>query len=163
MYPDSYERNQLANYATRTANFMQQAGNLSVLNIIGSNPSLPYLQPLLDQPQVEAILYYYYVNYALMNGSILWSANNKPIIGPRFLLWAGFNNPETLAKKLNNMPTNETSVEGYSLVAVHAWSMTVENVVECAQLLNGDVEIVTPGVFVQRVIQNLSPKKTPTN
>ena len=63
-----------------------------------------------------------FVHHVCRNGQIV-ALNGKPVIGARYKLWQGFDTPETLAAKLNSASTDAHSADGYSLIAVHAWSM----------------------------------------
>ena len=72
------------------------------------------------------------------------------------MLWKGVGKtPAELAKLLNTLPRDPSVPGSYSLIPVHAWSMTVKDVFDTAQLLNKDVEVVTPTEFVRRVKANV--------
>lgn len=80
----------------------------------------------------------------------------KPVIGARYKLWQGYDTPATLAAKLNRQTTDPTSQNGYSLIAVHAWSSSVADIVATASLLDDSrVRVVGPDQFVQLVAQNV--------
>lgn len=77
-------------------------------------------------------------------------------IGGRYQLWSGqFDDPQSLAAKLNAASTDITSPNGYSLVPVHVWTNTVEDVVTCQGLLNSNVQVVKPDEFVQLIKNNV--------
>jgi len=151
MYPEYYP--DLVEFADLTAKFMQKS-DLQIVNILGMNPAAQFVSPFLEQENIDAIFYYMFNDYSGLNGSISW-VNGKPVIGGRFNLWQGFETPESLAEKLNAMPTNTEISEGYSLIPVHAWSMTVDSVIECQSLLNPNVRVVKPDEFVQLIQQNI--------
>lgn len=52
---------------------------LSIVNVIGTNPSQEFLKPYLDEPDIDAVIYYEYRDYSAWRG-IIWWVNNKPII-----------------------------------------------------------------------------------
>jgi len=64
-------------------------------------------------------------------------------------------------QRLLQQPADPSSPAGYSLVDVHVWSHNVSDVVMVAAMLEaaapGRFDIVTPDVFVQRIIDNLAP------
>ena len=156
MYPEVYSS--LGSFAALTSSFMQKA-DLNIVNIIGSSnpPTIPVgsLVPYLNQDQVLAVFYYPYSNYAGCNGQIAWSSG-KPIVTARYNLWSGqFEDPQSLAAKLNAASTDVTSSNGYSLVAVHVWTNSVADVVQCASLLNKNVRVVAPDEFVALVEKNV--------
>jgi len=149
MYPENYK--DLTSYASLTGAFMEKA-DLHIVNIIGSSnpPTIPIasLVPYLNQPQIDAVFYYPYSNYAGCGGQIEW-ANGKPIITAQYNLWAPqFENPQSLAAKLNSASTDINSANGYSLVDVHVWTQSVTDVVQCVALLHRNVRVVAPDEFV---------------
>jgi len=70
-------------------------------------------------------------------------------------LWDGFDTPSSIATKLNNLSTDINSADGYSLIPVHIWSNGVDEIVECAELLDENVRVVTPDEFVSLIKQNV--------
>jgi hypothetical protein len=95
-------------------------------------------------------------DYTGGKGSIYW-VNGKPVITGRCQLWSGqTDSPESLAQKINSLSTDITSSKGYSLIPVHAWQNTVEDVANCISLLNKNVRVVTPDEFVALIKKNIS-------
>jgi hypothetical protein len=150
-YPDQYT--DLAGFANLTAEFME-ASDLHILNIIGLSYAPKDVEPFLIFETIDSVFYYEW-QYNGLEGDIFW-VNNKPVIGARFLLWSGFDTPSSLAEKLNVMSTDIHSSRGYSLVAVHAWSMQYSDVLQCISLLNQNVKVVTPQQFVQLIQDNVT-------
>lgn len=95
-------------------------------------------------------------DYARNKGKILWF-KNKPMITCRFTLWNSgqyrgvSQTPADLAASINRLPANPSSEYGYSFVIVHAWSYGLSQINECIQLLDKDVEVVTPYEMIQQV------------
>ncbi len=150
MNPDYFPH--LQESADLTNKFMKKA-DLNILNIIGKNYRTSDMQKFLSQDNIDAIFYYKYDNYAGLNGNI-YIVNDKPVIGARYRLWEGFDNAETLAAKLNNQSTDAYSADGYSLIAVHAWSFNqyvVDEINACASRLNSNVIVLPPDEFVMRI------------
>jgi hypothetical protein len=153
VFPDTY--GSLDSYAALTNLYMKKA-DLRILNVIGNSMDSKYITPFLQQDQIDGIFYYYYSNYAQGNGQIYF-LNNKPVITARYNLWSGtFESPETLADKLNSLSTDVTSKQSYSLIAVHVWTNSVDDVVKCASYLNKNVRVVTPDEFVALISKNIS-------
>lgn len=48
-----------------------------------TQPDMSVMDVLLAPPQVSAIYYMPYVNYAGMGGKVEWSTNGKPVVGAR--------------------------------------------------------------------------------
>ncbi len=155
-YPESYE--DIGSYTSLTAAFMKKA-DLHIVNIIGNSnpPNVPVssLASYMSQNQIDAAFYYFYSNYSGGNGQITW-VDGKPVITGRYNLWSPqFETPQSLAAKLNALATDITSSNGYSLIPVHVWSHTVDDVIQCASLFNKSVRVVAPDEFVALIEKNV--------
>lgn len=152
IYPDLFP--QRDSYAALTDAFLKKA-DLRIVNIIGNSLDDIYLSSLMNRDQIDGIFYYYYSNYAGGHGVIHW-INGKPVITGRFNLWSPqFETPQSLATKLNSLSTDITTANGYSLISVHVWSHSVDDVVQCVKLLNKNVRVVSPDEFVGLIRQNV--------
>jgi hypothetical protein len=154
IYPDQYK--DMPGYSKLTNAYMKKA-DMTIANILGSNDSTKYLEPLLQHDNIDALFYYFYSDYSGGHGKINW-INNKPVIYGRYNLWDGFETSESLAEKLNSASKNIYSQDGYSLIPVHAWSRSVTDVLNCAKLLGSNVRVVTPDQFVALIRKNLGPR-----
>jgi hypothetical protein len=152
-YPEAYTT--LNDFCGLTAQYMKKA-DLKLLNVIGNSIDSKYLLPFLQQDQIDALFYYYYSDYAGGKGTIFW-VNGKPVITGRYQLWSGqTDTPESLAQKINSLSTDITSSKGYSLIPVHAWQNTVDDVAACISLLNKNVRVVAPDEFVALIKKNIA-------
>lgn len=116
-------------------------------------------EPYLRQPEIEGIFYWDVAgDYAKYRGRIRWE-NNKPIISAFSTLW-GEQGPVQVATSLNQRPHDSHLEEGYSVVAVHAWSHGVESVRRCIQLLGPQVRVVPPDVFVSLLNRNVGQRRS---
>jgi len=155
VYPVRYPAEQLPAYAALTAAFMRKA-DLHVLNVIDDVLDEDALQAFLQREQIDAILFYPYANYAGLNGEIHW-IEGKPVIAARFRLWGGFETTSSLAAKLNALPRDPDQPSGYSLVAVHVWTNSVDSVLACVRQLDEHVRVVAPSAFVELIKRHLTP------
>jgi hypothetical protein len=144
-YPDAFKN--LNSAAGLTARMMQKA-DLHILNIIGDNYNGAYFEPYLNQPNIDAIFYYDYSNYDSLEG-LTSCISNKPVITPRFDLWGSFFTPWLISQAINNQASNPNSPDGYSLVDVNVWSMTVDSILSTIAALNSNVRVVSPDAFVK--------------
>jgi hypothetical protein len=134
--------------AAITSRMMQKA-DLSILNVIADNYSAASLAPYLNEPNIDAILYYpYNGNYWQLQG-FTDCINGKPVISARFNLVQPDFSTYSLARAIDSMPKDPYSSDGYSLVAVNVWSSTVDSVIKCIQMLDSNVRVVTPESFVK--------------
>lgn len=156
-YPDAFSSPlALDAFAALTDEYIvQYAGAFGdgVVNVIDAGMTPSSVTALLQgsSSAVKGVLYYPYADYSGMKGKIVF-VNGKPIVGGRYNLWAGFETPSSLAAKLNKQSTDCQLEDGYSLIPVHAWSMTVESVLQTVQLLDaGRVAVVSPAELVAAV------------
>ena len=141
-------------------NQYMKKGDLHIANVIDATYNSSSLAPYLSQDNIDALFYYDYSNYSLLNGQITWY-KDKPCIGGRYNLWSGttgqYNDmtPTTLAAKLNTSTTNINSASGYSLIPVIVWSRNVNDVLSCIGMLGPNVRVVSPDEFVWLIRKNL--------
>jgi len=152
IYPDDYIK--LEEYTEILNNYMLKS-DLGIVNIIGNDDNDYYLYPYLNKPSIDAIFYYDFSNYSKLKGKIKF-LNNKPIISARYNLWGGFENTLSLANKINNLPKNIFSENGYSLIPVHNWSNSVDSIIKCANFLDSNVRVVSPDKFINIINKNLN-------
>lgn len=134
--------------------YMKQA-DLRIVNIIDADDSDNDPSSYLKQDNIDALFYYSYgANYTGRRGKIDWH-NNKPSIGGRYTLWGTLSSPQSLAAQLNQASTNIYSEDGYSLISVHVWSRSVNDVLDCISRLGPNVRVVAPDEFVWLVKKNL--------
>jgi hypothetical protein len=133
--------------------YLEKSG-LSIVNILGNNPSETVFQPelkqYLKQDQVSGLFYYDYSNYSKMQGQLDCYAL-KPVVAARYNLWGGFETCESLAQKINAAPKDPLNPNSYTLVAVHAWSNSVDSLLLVKSLLDQGVRVVAPDAFVQLI------------
>jgi len=149
-YPEAFPE-MLSN--AELLNRYMKKGDLSIVNVIGNSRN-PDLAAYTQCSNIDAVFYYMYSDYAGWKGKIMWS-NDKPIIGGRFALWQDKESPVSLAQKINESVKSQYTPDGYSLIPVHAWSYTLEDVKKCVNMLDPDVRVVAPDDFVKLIKRNL--------
>lgn len=153
-YPSLLSAQTRATNARRLERYMQDLG-LSILIVLDKSgfENEAVYQPYLAQPAIRAIFYWdAFGDYAKYAGAIRW-VNDKPIISAFATLW-GSKGPTQVAAAINQRPATPFTASGYSMIAVHAWSHTVEDVHQCVQLLGPQVRVVTPATFVDQLRRN---------
>ena len=168
IYPEQLTDEDLTTYAIETSEYMSNT-QMRLLNILAGNDDISdeTLQrsscPFLQYNDIDAVLYYTYGSgYAGGKGkSIKDPVSGKPIITARFSLWDDETDPtksvmlgnDGMISALMEQKKDATSVEGYSLIPVHAWSHTTADVAYIIDELKSQdpgVEVVTPAVFFSR-------------
>eukprot|EP00762_Andalucia_godoyi_P008417 ANDGO_04643.mRNA.1 hypothetical protein CAOG_03194 len=126
-----------------------------VVNVLDISSDLDPVADLTRQPSVRGVIQYMFSDYSGLKGRVQFS-NGKPVVGGRYNLWAGFETPKSLAQKLNSASTRTDTSDGYSLIPVHVWSMTVADVVACIQLLDSSrVQVVSPSELIDLIASNI--------
>lgn len=156
LYPDLVP--QMLNNADLMNKFLKKA-DLHIVNVIGNHRSED-LSAYTHCSNVDAVFYYMYSDYSGWKGKIMWD-NGKPIIGGKFSFWGDKETPQTMADRINAEPKNQFMPEGYSLIPVHAWSHTVEDIHKCVERLDDNVRVVAPDDFVKLIQQNLTVELYP--
>ncbi len=108
------------------------------------------------QPAIQGLLYLEFAPYHGAKGQVVFT-NGKPIIAAREVLWKGLCEEEELIGRLNRAERNPSSAQGYSLVAVHAWSKSLADIQKVVKGLAPEVEVLDPEAFVERVRFHLAP------
>jgi hypothetical protein len=75
----------------------------------------------------------------------------KPVVAARYNLWGGFETCESLAQKINESSRDPYNKDAYTLVAVHAWSNSVDSLLYVQSLLDQGVRVVAPDAFIQLI------------
>lgn len=111
-YPKYQEKSQLLIQSRKINDYMKRS-DLNIAEIVGNRAfnDLETWDYYTAQPDIDALFYIDYNNYALYSGRIIWS-NDKPIISTRYNMWKlGDNNyllprgsPENIAKLINEAP-----------------------------------------------------------
>tara|TARA_B110000444_G_scaffold58151_1_gene54157 strand:- start:1661 stop:3460 length:1800 start_codon:yes stop_codon:yes gene_type:complete len=154
IFPEKYS--ELNSYCHLLNDFMIKS-DLNIVNIIGNDESNLNLYPYLIQDAIKGIFYYDYSNYSKLNGQITFY-NNKPIICARYNLWGGFESPSSIIEKINNLPKDPYSEDGYSLIPVHNWSYSVDTLIQIVQGFDENINVVAPDEFLNLITSKLSDR-----
>jgi hypothetical protein len=107
----------------------------------------------LAQPNIDALIYTGYGEAP--HGTIQFSANGKPIIEQRDNLWQGLEEEAQVISNINSRPADPHSVNGYTLVFVHAWTKDLSAIKTVIAGLHSNTRVVTPDAFVKLIKANL--------
>jgi len=165
-FPSKWTKTERDKMAQKLAEYMKRsdASYATILDDKGFDSDV--FSSFTQQDGIEGLFYIDYANYAGENGKILWS-NGKPVVAARHRLWADLpdGSIEAIASAVNSADTDPTKASSYSFIIVHAWSgLTSGNLVAGGNTLNavaklvesfdGDVEVVTPSQFMDRLVKN---------
>jgi hypothetical protein len=131
------------------------ATDLSVVQILDSGADQRVIEAYARVPELKGGIYCYGDRYAGGNGSVFWS-NDKPFVSIRETLWNA--NVEAMAKRINGYAKDPTTIEGYTAINLHPWSMTYQDVVKLVSLLDENVVVVTADDFIRLITENVPHK-----
>lgn len=138
--------------------YMGKAG-LSTVTVIGGNQqgNLPsVLGGYASCDNVKGGIVYEGGKYfGGVRGGVMW-VNGKPFVGPRDSLWE--TTPAYIAARINTYEKDITSVDGYTLVNVHPWSHSYEDIRAIVKMLNSDVEVVSVDRLIKMMTDNITDK-----
>lgn len=152
-YPMSYTAEALKRYCAVLDEYLG-ALDLSVVKILDNGLPEKTIEAYSQMENAKGFLYCTYSDsYAGEHGSVYWSENGKPFVSCRATMWNS--SAEAIAAQINSYPADATTIEGYTYVNLHVWSMDYGDVVEMAGLLNENVVIVDPETFIELIIKNV--------
>ncbi len=132
-------------------NYLNYA-DLSVVQILDAGPSKNVMEMYSKVPSLKGAIYCYGMKYAEGAGSVYW-ANDKPFVTIRETLWSA--NVEKMAERINGYAKDPTTIQGYTAINLHPWSMTYNDVKTLVSLLDDDVVVVSADDFIRLVTDNV--------
>lgn len=152
-YPQSYSVEALERYCNVLDDYLGKT-DLSVVKILDSGLSENTIEYYSQMENAEGFLFCTYADsYVGEHGSVYWSENGKPFVTCRATMWNA--TAQGIADQINAYPADATSIEGYTYVNLHVWSMDYNDVVEMVSLLDDDVVVVNPETFIRLIKQNV--------
>ncbi len=166
MHPTQYPKAALAGFTDKTAALMLNSG-LQYVQILDSTP-----ENQLDEAKLMNCLGYY-SRYDNIKGGILsldpdryaggkgrlYVSDGKPFMTYRLSLWHPSGNmsevtPAWLAEQaeiVNSYPADINSENGYSVINVHPWTVSVESLSYFVSLLDDHIVLVTVDEIMEMV------------
>lgn len=103
--------------------------------------------------------------YGSGKGKIFW-AKGKPFVSVRFTMWHPSNEKscvtkewlDDIAESVNAMPVAPHCEEGYTVLNVHPWSMTMESVDYVVSKFDEHIELVYADELIRMIKENLGKR-----
>lgn len=170
MHPTEYPKRSLAEFTDITAYTMAKSG-LEYVCILDSTPSKNSGDKKLENSLQ------YYARYDNIKGGILsldperyeggkgkvYFVNDKPFVSNRMSLWHPDGEGATVTEEwlrqqaeiVNEYPADTNSVNGYSVINIHPWTISVENLSYFVSRLDEDVQLVTVDELLFMMQENI--------
>ena len=149
-YPSRYPRAKLPAHTARLDRVMRRV-DVGVVQILDFDAlETPGLWDAFTRRRhIDGLIYLEYSRYDREAGKTVWS-HDKPVVSAAHMLWDGLDGADeaSVISALNAGGTNPRSVDSYSVVAVHAWLKTVDDVLTVVAGLDDHVEVVCPGDLI---------------
>lgn len=174
MHPTEYPKNALAGFTDITAYAMAKS-DLEYVCVLDNTPST-----YIGNKRLENSLKYY-ARYDNIKGGILsldperyeggkgkvYFVNEKPFVSNRMSLWHPDGEGATVTKEwlqqqaqiVNEYDIDVNSVNGYSVINIHPWTISIENLSYFVSQLDEDVQLVTVDELLFMMQENI-PRKT---
>lgn len=170
IHPTEYPWKALTGFTDLTAATMAKS-KLSYVQILDGTPDNEFEDKILTD-RLE-----YYARYQNIKGGVLsldpdryaggegkiYFVNDKPFISYRLSLWhpdgEGANvTTEWLDEQaaiVNSYPADMNSINGYSVINIHPWTVSVENLAYFVSKLDEDVVLVTIDELMEMINENI--------
>lgn len=138
--------------------YMGKSG-LSAVTVIGGNSQGDIYNVLEGYASCEnvsgGLVYEGSKYFGGVQGGVVW-INGKPFVGPRDSLWE--TTPAYIAARINTYERDITSIDGYSVINVHPWSHSYEDIRTIVNMLDDDVEVVSLDRLIKMMTDNITDK-----
>lgn len=127
---------------------------VTIMGYNGFNNNPDSLKYYADETNIDGgFIFSYHDKYEGYHGK-LWWFNNKPFVAVRNALWE-VDDLEAFAEKINNYETNPYVINGYTVVVVHCWSHSFDDVVKVIDQFDEHVQVVNPYQFMKMIEKNI--------
>lgn len=170
MHPTEYPWDALEGFTDLTAAAMAKS-NMSYVSILDGTPDNEVEDKILTD-RLE-----YYARYSNIKGGIIsldptryaggegriYFVNDKPFATYRLSLWHPDGEGAAVTKEwldeqaavVNSYPADINSINGYSVINVHPWTVSVDNLAYFVSRLDEDVVLVTLDELMEMISKNI--------
>lgn len=171
IHPTEYPFEALGGFTDLTAASMMKS-NLEYVQILDGTPNNEIEEKILTD-RLE-----YYARYSNIKGGILsldpdryeggkgkvWFVGGKPFVSYRLSLWHPDGEGASVthewldkqAAKVNSYPADIKSINGYSVINVHPWTVSIENLAYFVSKLDEDIVLVTVDELMEMIKNNIT-------
>ncbi len=170
IHPTEYPFDALAGFTDLTAISMKRS-MLSYVQILDGTPDNEYEEKILTDRLA------YFARYDNIKGGVvsldpdryeggkgrIWYVNGKPFITYRLSLWHPDGEGANVTKEwldeqaaiVNSYPADMNSINGYSVINIHPWTVSIENLAYFVSRLDDDVVLVNLDELMAMIEENI--------
>ncbi|MCI1245465.1 MAG: hypothetical protein LKG11_05935 [Bacilli bacterium] len=168
MNPCAFPKEDLPAFVAKTARMMKEA-SLSVVTLLENKNYMNdetvdrVINEYAKRPEIEGGVWEVDpVCYKGNNGKIYFSDNHKPFVSVRYSLWSPTGSKtadqswiDEIADKINKLPIAPKEEEGYSIINVHPWSTSNDDIDYLVNKLSAKNQILPLEDFINLIKKNL--------
>lgn len=170
MHPTQYPKNALAGFTDITAEAMRKSG-LNYVQLIDTAP-----ENEIEELKLTNTLKYY-SRYENIKGGVIsldpdryaggqgriWFVDGKPFITYRLSLWHPSGDMSQVthewldaqAEAVNSYPADINSINGYSVINIHPWTISIDSLSYFVSRLDEDAVLVTVDELMEMINNNI--------
>ncbi len=168
--PSTYDPKALDGFSKLTASQMLKSGQriyncIDDYTVFGDARTQYALSWFSRFDNIDGGLLYLDPGKYLAGGGKVWFCDDKPFVSTRLSLWAdeGYDGAtdewiKEKADTVNNYPVDIHSINGYSLVCIHAWTMKPDSIAKFIGMLDDHVVLLSAADFIATVGKNIPHK-----
>ena len=149
-----------ADFVSKLDVYMKKA-DLSVVTVIGGNSKGDLVNVLKGYASADkvtgGIVYDGSKYFAANPGGVIW-IDGKPFVQPRDSLCE--TTPAYIAARLNTYSTDITTIDAYSIINVHPWSHSYDDIRTIVGMLNENIEVVSVDRLINMMTDNVTDKSS---
>ena len=150
-------------FCAKLNDYMYKA-DLSVVTVIGGSAQNDLVNVLKGYAScsnvIGGIVYEGSKYFGSVRGGVMW-VDGKPFVGPRDSLWE--TTPAYIAARINQYSKDPTTIDGYTIVNVHPWSHSYEDIRTIVSMLDDSVEVVSMDRLFTMMSENIVDKSNTTS
>ncbi len=160
-FPTAWTAEARAEMTEELADYMRRS-DIQYMIMLDDAPGAWNEEVFADFTEHDGIEGIFFVGADNQNGYVVWP-NGKPTVGCRSGFTGGYEGGYNAILRFlqrKTLSTDVTKTRSYSMYYVGAWCTGMDVVASLVEQLPDNVEVVTPGVFMERMVANCKPTET---
>lgn len=167
----TYPSEHIAAYASLTANAMKES-DLSYMCMLDNAAMLENADEM--RKRIDELASYNNIKGAIWEldphryesgkGRVVFASNGKPFVSVRLSLWHPSNRPGNITHKwldeyariINSYPVSPGTIDGYSVLNVHPWTVCMNDLDYLVSKLDDHIELVYVNDFLEAIEKNVA-------
>ena len=166
MNPSFYGKYPMLEFVRRTVGAMKRS-DINVVSVLDSRPDkYDYFSFYSAFDTVKGGIVQVSPNFYASGKGRVWFSSDKPFVSVRFSLWHPSGDPDEVtgewlseqAAIVNSFKADINSINGYSVINVHPWTISVSDLKLFVSMLDEHIELVTAQELIELISENCPHK-----